>query len=211
MANVGVVMNEHRRQDIGGVVSWEPGHGQREGKPGYVRWNEYGVRQRIEGFNPASMKLSFLYFGSRERLSVTDTAEGLLISVLPTNQSILLVGLTKAQLVPGNVEFHHDQIVEDQLEVPFGHPAEHFTLVSRTSLLTPTAPAGQVTDGDQTSIGQTQPGGHDHGTMPTPTPTPAPVNLGTASFATVSYTHLTLPTNREELRSVGSAHVKKIR
>jgi hypothetical protein len=93
------------------------------------------------------------------------------------------VGLTKAQLVTGNVEFHHDQIVEDQLEVPFDHPAEHFTLVSRTSLLTPTAPVGQVTDGYQTSIGQTQPGGHDHGTTPTPNPTPAPVNLGTASFA----------------------------
>ncbi|MCX5947736.1 MAG: cellulose binding domain-containing protein, partial [Cyanobacteria bacterium] len=40
-----------------------------------------------------------------------------------------------------------------------------------------------VTDGYQTSIGQTQPGGHDHGTTPTPNPTPAPVNLGTASFA----------------------------
>jgi hypothetical protein len=186
-ANFGVVQNEHLRQDIGGVLSWEQGIGPRHGGTVYVRSHEYGVRQRIEGFNPASMKLSFLYFGSRERLSVTDTAEGLLISVLPTNQSILLVGLTKAQLVPGNVEFHHDQIVEDQLEVPFGHPAEHFTLVSRTSLLTPTAPAGQVTDGDQTSIGQTQPGGHDHGTMPmptpTPTPTPAPLNLGTASFA----------------------------
>jgi hypothetical protein len=182
-ANFGVVQNEHLRQDIGGVLSWEQGIGPRDAGTVYVRSHEYGVRQRIVGFNPATTKLSFLYFGTRERLSVTDTAEGLLISVLPTNQSILLVGLTKAQLVPGNVEFHHDQIVEDQLEVPFGHPAEHFTLVSRTSLLTPTAPAGQVTDGDQTSIGQTQPGGHDQGTTPTPTPTPAPLNLGTASFA----------------------------
>ena len=185
MANFGVVQNEHLRQDIGGVLSWEQGIGPRDGSTVYLRSHEYGVRQRIEGFNPATMKLSFLYFGTRERLSVTDTAEGLLIAVLPANQSILLVGLSKAQLVPANIEFHHDQIVEDQLEVPFGHPAEHFTLVSRTSLLTPTAQAGQVTDGDQTSMGQTQPGGHDHGTMPTPTPTPtpAPVNLGTASFA----------------------------
>jgi hypothetical protein len=174
MANFGVVQNEHLRQDIGGVVSWEQGIGPRDGSTVYVRSHEYGVRQRIEGFNPATMKLSFLYFGTRERLSVTDTAEGLLISVLPTNQSILLVGLTKAQLVAGNVEFHHDQIVEDQLEVPFGHPAEHFTLVSRSSLLTPTAPAGQATDGSQTSIGQTQPGGHDHGTMPMPMPMPMP-------------------------------------
>jgi hypothetical protein len=174
MANFGVVQNEHLRQDIGGVVAWEQGIGPRDGSTVYVRSHEYGVRQRIEGFNPATMKLSFLYFGTRERLSVTDTAEGLSISVLPTNQSILLVGVTKAQLVPGNVEFHHDQIVEDQLEVPFNHPAEHFTLVSRASLLTPTAPAGQATDGSQTSIGQTQPGGHNHGTMPMPMPMPTP-------------------------------------
>jgi hypothetical protein len=187
MANFGVVQNEHLRQDIGGVLSWEQGIGPRDGSTLYVRSHEYGVRQRIEGFNTATMKLSFLYLGTRERLSVTDTAEGLLISVLPTNQSMLLMGVTKAQLVPANIEFHHVQIVEDQLEVPFGHPAEHLTLVSRTSLLTPTAPAGQVTDGHQTSMGQTQPGGHDHGKMPMPTPTttptPAPVNLGTASFA----------------------------
>jgi|GEM_PF-1650301 len=174
MANFGVVQNEHLRQDIGGVVAWEQGIGPRDSSTVYVRSHEYGVRQRIEGFNPAAMKLSFLYFGTRERLSVTDTAEGLSISVLPTNQSILLVGVTKAQLVPENVEFHHDQIVEDQLEVPFNHPAEHFTLVSRASLLTPTAPAGQATDGSQTSIGQTQPGGHNHGTMPMPMPMPTP-------------------------------------
>ena len=172
MANFGVVQNEHLRQDIGGVVSWEQGIGPRDGSTVYVRSHEYGVQQRIEGFNPATMKLSFLYFGTRERLSLTDTAAGLSISVLPTNQTILLAGVTKAQLMPVNIQFHNDQIVEDQLEVPFGHPAEHFTLVSRTSLLTPTAPVGQATDGYQTSIGQTVPGGHDHGTMPTPTPTP---------------------------------------
>ena len=172
MANFGVVQNEHLRQDIGGVVSWEQGIGPRDGSTVYVRSHEYGVQQRIEGFNPATMKLSFLYFGTRERLSLTDTAAGLSISVLPTNQTILLVGVTKAQLMPVNIQFHNDQIVEDQLEVPFGHPAEHFTLVSRTSLLTPTAPVGQATDGYQTSIGQTVPDGHDHGTMPTPTPTP---------------------------------------
>ena len=172
MANFGVVQNEHLRQDIGGVVSWEQGIGPRDGSTVYVRSHEYGVQQRIDGFNPATMKLSFLYFGTRERLSLTDTAAGLSISVLPTNQTILLVGVTKAQLMPVNIQFHNDQIVEDQLEVPFGHPAEHFTLVSRTSLLTPTAPVGQATDGYQTSIGQTVPGGHDHGTMPTPTPTP---------------------------------------
>ncbi|NCX98627.1 MAG: 1,3-beta-glucanase, partial [Planctomycetia bacterium] len=161
MANFGIVQNEHLRQDIGGAVSWEQGVGPRSAGTVYVRSHEYGVQERIEGFDPATMKLSFLYFGTRERLSLTDTAEGLLISVQPTNQSVLLAGMTKARLVPANVEFHHDQIVEDQLEVPFGHPAEHFTLVSRMALLTPAAPAGEVTDGHQTSIGAMPPGGHE--------------------------------------------------
>jgi hypothetical protein len=91
MANFGVVQNEHLRQDIGGVLSWEQNIGPRNSGTVYVRSHEYGVQQRIEGFNPATTKLSFLYFGTRERLSVTDTTEGLLISTLPANKSILLV------------------------------------------------------------------------------------------------------------------------
>ncbi|MCX7404623.1 MAG: cellulose binding domain-containing protein, partial [Planctomycetia bacterium] len=61
MANFGVVQNEHLRQDIGGVVSWEQGIGPRDGSTVYVRSHEVGVQQRIDGFNPATMKLSFLY------------------------------------------------------------------------------------------------------------------------------------------------------
>ncbi len=54
----------------------------------------------MEGFNPATMKLSFLYFGTRERLSVRDTPEGLRISVEPTGQSLLLRGVSRSQLIP---------------------------------------------------------------------------------------------------------------
>ncbi|MFM7136988.1 MAG: cellulose binding domain-containing protein, partial [Planctomycetota bacterium] len=187
IANFGVVQNEHLRQDIGGVVSWEQGVGPRAAGTVYVRSHEYGAQERIEGFDPATTKLSFLYFGTRERLTLTDTTEGLLISVQPTNQSVLLAGVTKSQLVPTNVEFHHDQIVEDQLEVPFGHPAEHFTLVSRVAILTPASPPGEVTDGNQTSIGQMPPADHDHGSMPMPMPpAPAPSPTGSVSFAVTS-------------------------
>ncbi len=166
--NLGVVVNEHLRQDLGGVLSWEQGVGPREAGTFYVRSHEYGVHDRIEGFDPAVNKLSFLYFGTRERLSVEDTTDGVLISVEPTGQSMLLVGVAKSELVPGNIEFHHDQIVEDQLEVPFGFTVEQVTMVSRTALLTPFAPEGEVTDGHQTSPGSDTPhdGGHDHGGMP---------------------------------------------
>ena len=119
--NFGVIVNEHLRQDIGGVLSWELGVGPRDANTVYVRSHEYGVQERIENFDPATTKLRFLYFGTRERLSVDDTDEGLLISVEPTGQSVLLVGVAKSDLVPGNIEIHHDQIGEDQLEGPFGH------------------------------------------------------------------------------------------
>ena len=172
--NFGVVVNEHLRQDIGGVLSWELGVGPRDANTVYVRSHEYGVQERIENFDPATTKLSFLYFGTRERLSVDDTDEGLLISVEPTGQSVLLVGVAKNDLLPGNLEFHHDQIVEDQLEVPFGYTVDQVTMVSRSALLTPEAPAGELTDGYQTSPGSIAPhDGHDHGDhggMPMPMP-----------------------------------------
>ncbi|MDG1991163.1 MAG: cellulose binding domain-containing protein, partial [Pirellulales bacterium] len=173
--NFGVIVNEHLRQDIGGVLSWELGVGPRDANTVYVRSHEYGVQERIENFDPATTKLSFLYFGTRERLSVDDTEEGLLISVEPTGQSVLLVGVAKSDLVPGNIEFHHDQIVEDQLEVPFGYTVEQVSMVSRSALVTPEAPAGELTDGFQTSPGSIAPhdghdhSDHDHGTMPMPT------------------------------------------
>ena len=169
LENYGVVNNEHLRQDLGGVISWELGVGPREAGTVYVRSHEYGVHERIENFDPAVNKLSFLYFGTRERLAVEDTAEGVQISVEPTGQSVLLAGVAKADLVPANIEFHHDQIVEDQLEVPFGFSVEQVTMVSRSDLLTPLAPAGAVTDGHQTSPGSVNPHDghdHDHGDMP---------------------------------------------
>ena len=162
IANYGVVGNEHLRQDLGGVVSWELGVGPRESDTVYVRSHEYGVQERIDNFDPENMKLSFLYFGTRERLSVEDTTEGLLISVQPANQSVLLAGISKSDLIPANIEFHHDQIVEDQLELHFGFTVEQLTLVSRAELLTPAAPDGQTTDGYQTRPGSGNPHDHDN-------------------------------------------------
>ncbi len=153
MANFGIVGNEHLRQDLGGVMSWELGIGPREADTIYVRSHEYGVSEVIDNFDPGTMKISFLYFGTRERLSVEDTSAGLVISSLPTGQSMTLTGVTKADLIPGLIEFHHDQVVEDNLEIPFGYGAEQVTLVSRAGLLTPDAPVGASTDGFQTRLG----------------------------------------------------------
>lgn len=153
LSNFGVVGNEHFRQDMGGVISWEQSIGPRADDTVYVRSHEYGVSEVVQDFDPTSMKISFLYFGTRERLSVEDSDSGLVISSLPTGQSITFSGVSKADLVPGLVEFHHDQVIEDNLEDPFGFAQEDVTLVDRTMLLTPEGPVGSTTDGFQTSIG----------------------------------------------------------
>ncbi|GAB5377743.1 MAG: hypothetical protein AcusKO_42050 [Acuticoccus sp.] len=158
--NFGVVGNEHLRQDMSGVVSWEQGIGPAfepavAGDPQtvYVRSHEYGVHEVVTDFDAATDKISFLYFGTRERLTVEDTDDGLVISSLPTGQSVTILGVTLAELVPGQVEFHHDQVMEDNLEAAFGFDQNAVTLADRTVLLTPEAPEGQGTDGFQVREG----------------------------------------------------------
>jgi len=152
--NIAPVGNEHLRADIGAVLSWETSVGP-IGAAGtvYVRSHEYAVQERVEGFDPQMDKLSFLYLGTRERLSTEDTDEGLLITVQPSQQSVLLVGVNSSELVGRNLEFHFDQIEEDNLEAVFGFQASDLSLVDRTVLLTPQAPDGAITDGYQTRTG----------------------------------------------------------
>jgi hypothetical protein len=151
--NFGVVGNEHFRQDMGGVISWEQGVGPRAADTVYLRSHEYGSHEVIDGFDPTANKISLLYFGTRERLSVEDSDAGLVISTLPSGQSFTFTGVSKADLIPGMVEFHFDQVMEDNLEAPFGFDQNDVTLVDRTVLLTPEPPAGASTDGSQTRTG----------------------------------------------------------
>ena len=153
-ANFIPVGNEHLRQDIGAVLSWEQDLGSRDSGTVYLRSHEYGVQERVENFDPQTQKLNFLYLGTRERLSVEDTSEGLLISTEPSGQSLLLVGVQRTDLVAANLEFHHDQVMEDNLEEPFGFSQDAVSLVSRQELFTPPAPAGESTDGLQVRSGE---------------------------------------------------------
>ena len=161
--NFGIVGNEHLRQDVGAVLSWELGIGPRAQDTVYIRSHEYEQHETIDAFDPATMKISFLYFGTREQLSVQETSEGLVIQSLPSGQSFTFTELKLADLSPGNLEFHFDQVMEDNLEAPFGFAQEDVTLVDRTMLLTPQAPAGQDTDGFQTRDGVGAPGSGDPG------------------------------------------------
>ena len=68
LEDYGVVGNEHLRQDLGGVVSWELGFGERDPNTTYIRSHEYGKVETISDFDPATDKINFLYYGTRERL-----------------------------------------------------------------------------------------------------------------------------------------------
>ena len=157
IANFAAIADEHLRQDLGGVLSWEHQIGPREPGTIYIRSHETGVQDRVEGFDPQTMKISLLYLGTRDRLFVEDTPEGLLISAGSTGQSTLLMGVSKASLIGNNIELHHDQVVESRLFVPFGFAAEDVAIVSRSGLLTPAAPSGTSTDGHQTRAGNSSP------------------------------------------------------
>ncbi|WP_413441420.1 glycosyl hydrolase family 18 protein [Synechococcus sp. MIT S1220] len=153
LEDYGVVGNEHLRQDLGGVVSWELGVGRKDPNTTYIRSHAYGKVETISDFDPATDKISFLYYGTRERLSVTQDGADLVISTEPTGQTFIFQN-TSLEAIPGaSLEFHFDQIVEDNLETPFGRSVDTLALRDRTTLLTPEAPAGELTDGFQTQSG----------------------------------------------------------
>ena len=137
LEDYGVVGNEHLRQDLGGVVSWELGVGEKDPNTTYIRSHEYGKVETITDFDPATDKISFLYYGTRERLSVTQDGADLVISTEPTGQTFIFQNTNLDDIPGASLEFHFDQIVEDTLEIPFGRSVESLTLKDRTSLLTP--------------------------------------------------------------------------
>ena len=91
----------------------------------------------IENFDPLTDKINFLYFGTRERLSVENEGSDLVISSEPIGQRFIFKGIQKEQLIGANLEFHFDQIQEDLLDRAFGFQPEQLSLVDRTMLFTP--------------------------------------------------------------------------
>jgi hypothetical protein len=159
--SLGVVGNEHLREDLGGILSWEKGIGPRDADTVYILSHQVGKVTTITDFDAATDKISFLYYGTREQLTVEQDGADLVISTGTTGQTFIFKDLSLRDLTPGQLEFHFDQVMEDNLEVPFGVSQEDVSLVSRTSLLTPDAPAGATTDGHQVREGSTVPIGHD--------------------------------------------------
>ena len=156
--NFAPVANEHLRQDIGAVMSWEnqtgPAFDNLDSSPQdtvYVRSHEKDSVTRIDNFNPLTDKINFLYFGTRERLKVENVGADLVISSEPNGQQFVFTGIQKEDLIGANLEFHFDQIEEDLLDRAFGFSPEQLALADRTSLFTPD---GGYTDGAQSRPGQ---------------------------------------------------------
>ena len=155
--NFAPVANEHLRQDIGAVLSWENQTGPAFNDAGssgqntvYIRSHQKNSLTKVDNFNPLTDKINFLYFGTRERLTVENVGDDLLISSEPNGQQFLFAGIQKQDLIGANLEFHFDQVEEDLLDRAFGFSPEQLALVDRTTLITP---EGGLTDGSQTRPG----------------------------------------------------------
>jgi chitinase len=116
------IENDHLRQCLSGALAWEQGITAAPNTV-YARSHELGQIDKV-AFNPATDKVDFRYYGSREQISMTDGAEGVIIANAGTGQALILLGVTKAQLTVSNFIFYPAEVREDRVHLQLG-----FTLV----------------------------------------------------------------------------------
>ena len=116
--NFAPVINDHLRQDLSGAMAWEHGITAQPNTV-YARSHEVGQIDRV-AFNPSTDVVDFRYYGSREQISMVDSAEGVIISNAGTGQALILQGVTKSQLSAKNFVFHPAQVREDRLNEQLG-------------------------------------------------------------------------------------------
>ncbi|MDJ0651033.1 MAG: Calx-beta domain-containing protein, partial [Xenococcaceae cyanobacterium MO_188.B19] len=166
--NFKTIRNNHLREDVGGALAWETGNAVIKPNTVYVRSHQVGLREAVD-FNAATDKISFLYYGNRERLTINDTPQGVEISNSATNQSLILKNTKIADLSSSNFEFHFSQVREDGLASQLGFSVTNDQIVSRDGILDP---GGSV---DYPTMPHIHPDGHNHpDPMPSPDPMPNP-------------------------------------
>ena len=116
--NFAPVINDHLRQDLSGAMAWEHGITAQPNTV-YARSHEVGQIDRV-AFNPSTDVVDFRYYGSREQISMVDSAEGVIIANAGTGQALILQGVTKSQLSAKNFVFHAAQVREDRLNEQLG-------------------------------------------------------------------------------------------
>lgn len=112
------VENAHLRECLSGALAWEQGVTP-TAHTVYARSHELGRIDRVE-FDPAHDVVDFRYYGSREQITMTDGAEGVVISNTGTGQSLILLGVTKADLTTDNFLFYYAQVREDRVHLQLG-------------------------------------------------------------------------------------------
>ena len=151
--NFKTIGNAHLREDVAGALAWARGEAVIEPNTVYVRSHEVGKREVVD-FNPATDDISFLYYGGRETLKINDTAEGVEISTLATNQSLVLRNVKIADLSESNFEFHFTQVREDHLDNQLGFSVDNAQIIGREGILIP--------GGDGPTMPHNHPDGHNH-------------------------------------------------
>ena len=112
------IENDHLRQCLSGALAWEQGVTAAPNTV-YARSHELGQIDRV-AFNPATDKVDFRYYGSREQISMSDGAEGVIIANAGTGQALILLGVTKAQLSVTNFIFYPAEVREDRVHLQLG-------------------------------------------------------------------------------------------
>lgn len=112
------VENAHLRECLSGALAWEQGVTP-SAHTVYARSHELGQIDKV-AFDPATDVVDFRYYGSREQITMTDGAEGVVISNTGTGQSLILLGVTKAELTLENFRFYYSEVREDRLHLQLG-------------------------------------------------------------------------------------------
>ncbi len=112
------IENDHLRQCLSGALAWEQGITLRPNTV-YARSHELGQVDRVS-FNPATDVVDFRFYGSREQISMTDGAEGVIIANAGTGQALILLGVTKAELTVQNFLFYPAEVREDRVHLQLG-------------------------------------------------------------------------------------------
>ncbi|QYZ69100.1 Calx-beta domain-containing protein [Neotabrizicola shimadae] len=112
------IENAHLRESLSGALAWEQGVTP-AAHTVYARSHEIGRIDRV-AFDPATDVVDFRYYGSREQITMTDGADGVIISNTGTGQSLILLGVTKAELSTDNFLFYYSQVREDRVHLQLG-------------------------------------------------------------------------------------------
>jgi chitinase len=133
------VINDHLRQCLSGALAWEQGITEAPHTV-YARSHELGQIDKV-AFDPATDVVDFRYYGTREQIYMTDSAEGVVISNAGTGQALILLGVTKAALTVGNFVFYAAEVREDRVHLQLG-----FTVVPDSQVVAQGVPVAGTTD-----------------------------------------------------------------